>query len=118
MAPRITIIGGGSYQWAPKLLVDFANTSLLHDAEIVLEDIDAAPLPRMVEFVEHVARVRGIGLSATSTTDQREALEGADYVVVNISTGGFDSMRHDLGPLPVWDQAGSGRQRRTGRHCP
>ena len=26
MAPRITIIGGGSYQWAPKLLVDFANT--------------------------------------------------------------------------------------------
>ncbi len=96
MAPRITIIGGGSYQWAPKLLVDFANTPVLHDAEIVLEDIDAKPLPRMVEFVEHVAKIRGIGLTATSTTDQREALEGADYVVVNISTGGFDSMRHDL----------------------
>jgi alpha-galactosidase len=96
MTPRITIIGGGSYQWAPKLLVDFANTELLHDAQIVLQDIDAAPLPRMVEFVEHVAKVRGIGLTATSTTDQREALDGADYVVVNISTGGFASMRHDL----------------------
>jgi alpha-galactosidase len=96
MAPRITIIGGGSYQWAPKLLVDFANTPLLHDAEIVLEDTDPAPLPRIVELVEHIAAVRGIGLSATSTTDQRRALEGADYVVVNISTGGFASMRHDL----------------------
>ena len=96
MAPRITIIGGGSFQWVPKLLVDVANTPLLHEAEIVLEDIDPEPIPRMVELVEHIAKVRGIGLTATGTTDQREALEGADYVVVNISTGGFASMRHDL----------------------
>jgi alpha-galactosidase len=96
MAPRITIIGGGSYQWAPKLLVDFANTPLLHDAEIVIEDIDPAPIPRMVELVQHIAEIRRIGMRATGTTDQRQALEGADYVVVNISTGGFDSMRHDL----------------------
>jgi alpha-galactosidase len=96
LAPRITIIGGGSYQWAPKLLVDFANSPLLHDAQIVLEDIDPAPLPRMVDFVAHLADVRGIGMRATSTTDQRRALDGADYVVVNISTGGFGSMRHDL----------------------
>ena len=40
MAPRITIIGGGSYQWVPKLLVDVANTPSLHEAEIVIEDID------------------------------------------------------------------------------
>ncbi len=96
MGTRITIVGGGSYQWAPKLLVDFANTPVLHDAEIVLEDIDPSPLPRMVEFVEHLADVRGIPMTARGTTDQREALEGADYVVVNISTGGFASMRHDL----------------------
>jgi galacturan 1,4-alpha-galacturonidase len=96
MAPRITIIGGGSFQWVPKLLVDVANTPLLHEAEIVIEDIDPAPIPRMIELVEHIAKVRGIGISATGTTDQRAALEGADYVVVNISTGGFESMRHDL----------------------
>jgi len=95
-AVRITIVGGGSYQWAPKLLIDFANTPLLHDAEIVIQDIDPTPVPRMVEFVEHLAAVRGIGMRATGTTDQRLALEGADYVIVNISTGGFDSMRHDL----------------------
>ncbi len=96
MAPRIAIIGGGSYQWVPKLLIDIANTPALHDAEIVLEDVDPDPLPRMVELVEHVAEVRGIGLAARSTTDQRAALGGADFVVVNISTGGFESMRADL----------------------
>ena len=61
---RITIIGGGSYQWTPKLLVDFVNTPALRDAEVVLHDIDPAPLPRMVELAEHLADVRGIGLSA------------------------------------------------------
>lgn len=96
MAPRLTIIGGGSYQWVPKLVVDLANTPALCDAEVVIEDIDPVPIPRMVELVEHIADVRGIGLTARGTTDQREALEGADYVVVNISTGGFESMRPDL----------------------
>jgi alpha-galactosidase/6-phospho-beta-glucosidase family protein len=96
LAPRIVIIGGGSNQWAPSLLNDIANTRSLHEAEIVLEDINPEPLPRMAEYVEHVARIRGIPLRATYTTDQRAALEGADYVVVAISTGGFDSMRHDV----------------------
>jgi alpha-galactosidase len=96
VAPRITFIGGGSYQWVPKLLVDIANTPALHDAELVLEDIDPGPLPRMVALVEHIAEVRGIGLTARSTTDQRAALDGAEFVVVNISTGGFESMRADL----------------------
>jgi alpha-galactosidase/6-phospho-beta-glucosidase family protein len=96
MPPRIAIIGGGSYQWVPKLVVDLANTPALHDAELVLEDIDPTPLPRMQQLVEHIAAVRGIGLRASTTTDQREAVAGADYVVVTISTGGFASMRHDL----------------------
>ena len=96
MAPRIVVIGGGSVQWVPKLLRDFANTPALHGAEVVIEDIDAASVPRMVGLVEHIARVRGIPLSATGTTDQRAALAGADFVVVAISTGGFASMRHDL----------------------
>ena len=50
----------------------------------------------MIELVEHIAEVRGIGLHATGTTDQREALEGADYVVVCISTGALQSMALDI----------------------
>ena len=55
MAPRIVIIGGGSNQWAPSLLNDIANTPSLHEAEIVLEDINPEPLPRMAEYAEHIA---------------------------------------------------------------
>jgi len=31
VALRITIVGGGSYQWVPKLLVDIANTPSVRD---------------------------------------------------------------------------------------
>jgi len=96
MTQRIVVVGGGSYQWVPKLLVDVANTPSLVDAEIVLHDVDPDPLPRMAEWVEHIARTRGIPLSVRTTTDRRDALAGADHVVVTISTGGFASMRHDL----------------------
>src|ERR1700675_4251787 len=96
VAPRITIIGGGSNQWAPTLINDIANMGSLREAEIVLEDINPEPLPRMAEYVEHVARLCGIPLRVSYTTDQRRSLEGADFVVVAISTGGFDSMRHDV----------------------
>jgi alpha-galactosidase len=94
--PRIVLVGGGSNQWTPKLVVDFLNTPSLADAHIVLEDIDGANLPRMQRFVEHCAEVRGTAMTASTTTDQRDALAGADFVVVSISTGGFASMRADL----------------------
>jgi alpha-galactosidase len=96
MAPRIVIIGGGSNQWVPTLVTDLANTPTLHGSELVLEDIDAAKLPPMADYVRHVADVRNIPLTVSTTSDQRKALEGADFVVVTISTGGFRSMRHDL----------------------
>ncbi len=96
MAPRIVFVGGGSYQWTPKLLLDIADTPSLADAEIVIEDIDPGPIPDMVDLVRHIASVRKLGLTATGTTDQRAALEGADHVVVCISTGALDSMQHDI----------------------
>jgi alpha-galactosidase len=96
MAPRIVVVGGGSYQWVPKLLVDIVNTPSLADAHLVLEDVDPRPLPTMEDLARHLVSLRGTAMRVSTATDQRAALEGADFVVVSISTGGFDSMRHDL----------------------
>ena len=102
-----------------------AGRPSLHDAHIVLDDIDASRLPRMAAYVEHVASVRQIPMTVSTTTDQRVALEGADYVVVNISTGGFESMRHDLEiparhgiHQPVGDTVGPGGVSRALRIIP
>jgi len=125
VGPRIAVVGGGSHQWAPTLVTDMAGRASLQDAHIVLDDIDASRLPRMAEYVEHVARVRQIPMTVSTTTDQRAALDGADYVVVNISTGGFESMRHDLEiparhgiQQPVGDTVGPGGVSRALRNIP
>jgi len=96
MTAKITIVGGGSTHWTPKLLVDFANTPSLTDADVVLMDVDADSLPPAVKVAEHIAERRGIGLSARATTDLTDALSGAEFVVTAFSVGGFASMRHDL----------------------
>jgi alpha-galactosidase len=96
MGPRIVVIGGGSFQWVPKLFCDLANTASLADAEVVLEDVAAEPLADMADFAQQIVERARVGITVRATTDQRAALEGADYVVVCISTGGFGSMQHDL----------------------
>jgi alpha-galactosidase len=124
-APRITIVGGGSTHWTPRLLVDFANTPSLRDADVTLVDIDAASLPPMVEFCRRIAKLRDIGLSATSTTDLAEGLDGAQFVITALSVGGFASMRHDLEiparyglRQPVGDSVGPGGIARSLRTIP
>ncbi len=123
--PRITIVGGGSTHWTPKLLVDFANSEALHDVDVTLMDIDPGSLPLMVEVADHIGQVRGIGLSARPTTDLGDALDGADVVITALSVGGFASMRHDLEiparygiRQPVGDSVGPGGIARALRSVP
>src|SRR5882757_11393300 len=125
MAPRIVIIGGASLQWVPKLFLDIVNMPSLAESELVLQDINAEPLPAMADFVRHVNGLKGTGITVSTTTDRRVALEGADYVVVCISTGAFESMRHDL-EIPerhgirqsVGDTVGPGGVMRALRNIP
>jgi alpha-galactosidase len=93
---KITIVGGGSFQWVPTLTTDLALTQSVHGAEIVLLDIDATRLARTAPVVEHVSDLTGAHFSVQATTDQRAALRDADFVLVNITTGGFESMALDL----------------------
>jgi len=126
MAPRITLVGGGSTHWTPRLLTDFANTASLQDAPVTLVDVDADSLPPMLDVADHLAKCRpGLGLSVSATTDLDAGLDGAEYVVTAFSVGGFASMRHDLEiparygvRQPVGDSVGPGGISRSLRSVP
>ena len=125
MEPRITIVGGGSTHWTPRLLVDLANTGSLENAEVVLMDLNPESLSPMLDIADHISGTRGIGLKARATTDLAEALDGAEFVITAFSVGGFASMRHDLEiparygvRQPVGDSVGPGGIARALRSVP
>ena len=121
----MTIIGGGSYQWSPKLMADLLGTPSLGGVHLVLADIDARPLPKMEALFHRINDAFDAKATVATTTDQRAALDGADYVVVTISTGGFASMAVDL-DVParhgirqsVGDSVGPGGINRSLRNVP
>jgi len=92
---NITIIGGGSYNWTPKLLSDLALTRGLR-GQLVLMDIDPGALDLMVALGQKTMRELDGGFAVRGTTDRDEALDGADYVVLTISTGGYPASRQDI----------------------
>jgi alpha-galactosidase len=96
MPPRITVIGGGSYNWAPTIVNDILLTPELAGSHIVLEDLSAEPLAAIHKIAEMMIAEKKSDCAVHTTTDEAEALEGADFVIVTISTGGFDTMEKDL----------------------
>jgi alpha-galactosidase/6-phospho-beta-glucosidase family protein len=122
---QVTIIGGGSYQWTPELLADLLSTESLQGVHLVLEDVDPEPLPKMEALAKKVDDALGSKATVETTTDQRRALDGADFVIVTISTGGFESMAIDL-DVParhgirqsVGDSVGPGGINRSLRNVP
>jgi alpha-galactosidase len=93
---KITLIGGGSFQWAPNLVSDMLQMPSLQGMHLVLEDIDPEPLPLMQKYVSYAAEQLGADVTVETTTDQRAGVQDAFAVIVCISTGGFASMTHDL----------------------
>jgi alpha-galactosidase/6-phospho-beta-glucosidase family protein len=122
---KVTIVGGGSYQWGPKLVTDLLTTPSLSGMHLALEDIDGAAAETMASYARLVADRVGAKATVESTTDQKGALDDADYVVVTISTGGFESMAVDL-DVParhgirqsVGDTVGPGGINRSLRNIP
>ena len=68
---QVTIVGGGSYQWAPELMADLFGTPSLSGMHLVLEDIDPAPLPKMEALAHKVNDA--LDAKATVRHDDRPA---------------------------------------------
>lgn len=94
--PKITIIGGGSYNWTPTIINDILLTPGLDGSRIVLEDIAPAPLATIHRLGQKMVEEKRSNCTLSSTTSEAEALKDADFVIVTISTGGFETMAKDL----------------------
>ena len=61
----------------------------LSNAEIALMDIDEQRLAESELVARRVVETLKAGASVTATTSRREALDGADFVIVSVQIGGY-----------------------------
>lgn len=122
---KVTLIGGGSYNWAPFFCNQFIESEKLSNVTITLMDIDEFSLNLVGSVVDKINKAKGSTVKIITTTDLNSALDGADFVFVSISTGGFSAMQSDI-EIPekygiyhtVGDTVGPGGWLRAVRNIP
>ena len=94
--PKIAFIGAGSFGFTRTLVKDILTFPLLENAELALMDIDPERLEYSTRAVQRIVDEGKYPATVTSTMDRREALDGADAVLVTILAGGVQVWRHDI----------------------
>jgi len=89
-SPKITFIGAGSTVFMKNIIGDVLQRDALKNAHVALMDINEQRLADSEVVFEKLVKSLGVGATHSLHTDQREALDGADFVVVAFQIGGYD----------------------------
>ena len=92
---KIVIIGAGSITFGPSLLNDMFATPALDGSSFVLMGPTMLKLKVVEDYCKRVIAQNNLNMEVNSTTDRREALQGADYVITTLSIGGMEAYRMD-----------------------
>lgn len=88
--PVVTFIGAGSTVFAKNIAGDILTRPALAEAEIRLMDINPERLAESETIVGKMAQTLGGKASVKTYSNQRQALDGTDFVVVCFQIGGYD----------------------------
>ena len=125
MSKKIAMIGAGSVVFCKTLMSDILATPALTDSEFALMSPTESKLRRMEAFGNRMLRDNDLPGKVWATTDRKEAIRDADFVVVMIQVGGFEAYGADYEiPLKygvdqcIGDTLGPGGIFRGQRHIP
>jgi len=93
---EIAIIGAGSQVFAQAMVRDSLTFPALEASTFRLMDIDPEPLGYMETVACRMIRQGGYPAKVIATTDRREALDGADYVIVAVLVGGREPIVDEI----------------------
>ena len=93
---KITIVGAGSIIFGTTLLNDLFQVDALKGSTIALTGPTLGKLEKMKAYTDTVIEKNGIDMNVYCTTDRRDALKGADYVLLIFQIGGIDAYEVDV----------------------
>jgi alpha-galactosidase len=88
--PKITFVGAGSTVFMKNIIGDVLQRPALAGATIALMDISEQRLEESAIVARKLAATLGVPAKVETYTDQRRALDGADFVVVAFQIGGYE----------------------------
>jgi len=89
---KIVIIGAGSF-FTKELVVDILKTPTLEGGVIALVDIDETRLLLAAKLVRQIVSSLGSRWTVIASTDRREILSGAEFVINQIEVAGLSTVR-------------------------
>lgn len=122
---KITIIGAGSVMFTRQIASALLSYSALDGVEFSLMDINADVLKKCQLLLKKMIQQAQVNASVSVSTDRKQALTNADFVINAIQIGGLDPWRLDMA-IPakygviqeVGDTMGPGGIFRALRHIP
>ena len=93
---KLVLIGAGSTVFTQRLVADIILSGEIDQWELGLVDIDPVTLNAVDRLVRKMLALKSVDFPITSTTDRREVLTGADFVVTTIAVGGRRGWEQDV----------------------
>jgi len=94
---KIAFIGAGSVEFTRNLAADILAVPELQDTEISLMDIDSKNLDMIYNVLERDIKANGLAkVRLSKTTNQKESLKGARYIIACMRVGGLDAFAMDV----------------------
>lgn len=122
---KLVLIGAGSASFTAGLVGDLLSSGIEANWTIGLVDINEEALAVAQGLVRRMVDQAGFDYAVQASTDRRDVLPGADFVVTTIAVGGREAWRKDVEvPLkhgiyqPVADTVGPGGISRALRQIP
>jgi alpha-galactosidase len=125
-SPKIVLIGAGSAIFGLSALATIIRSQRLRGSELWLVDINQPGLETMTCLAELMNRTWGAEMRIAGTGERREALPGADFVVVSVQVGPREEvwekdwripLKHGI-RQPYAENSGPGAFAHTARNLP
>ncbi len=85
--PKIVVIGAGSAIFGLGAMATIIRSERMRGAELALVDINEPALETMTRLAEILNEAWGAGMTIRGTTNRREVLHDADFVIVSVQVG-------------------------------
>ncbi len=96
MAIKIAMIGAGSIGFTRRLMGDILAVPELADTTFAFMDISQSNLEMVTQLCQRDIAANNLPAQIMATTDRREAITDADYVICLIRQGGLEAFAMDI----------------------